>query len=109
MPRRITICLAVVAVIILGSSIGFSQRGPERSGEGVFSVLSKGQAVSLTETGGRYEIGIFTNGPEMLGYNVIEVGRDYVVVEDIAHVREVRIPIYSVKAVEVLKVGQKGK
>ena len=105
--RRIAICLAIVGVIILGTSLAFSQRGPERGGEGVLSVLTKGQAVNVNETAGRYEIGIFSNGPEMLGYNVVEVGRDYVIVEDVAHVREVRIPIYSIKAVTVLKVGRK--
>ena len=106
--RRITICLAVVAVIILGSSIAFSERGPEQGGKGVLSVLIKGQAVSVTEAAGRYEIGIFSNGPEMLGYKVVEVGRDYAVLEDIAHVRELRIPIYSIKAVTVLKTGRQG-
>ena len=104
--RRVAICLAIVGVIVIGTSLAFSQRGPER-GEGVLSVLTKGQAVNVNETAGRYEIGIFSNGPEMLGYNVVEVGRDYVIVEDVTHVREVRIPIYSIKAVTVLKVGRK--
>ena len=101
--RRITISLAVAAIIILGTSIAYSQRGQERGGEGVMDVLSKGQAVNLTDAGGRYEITVLPNGPEMLGYSVHEVGRDYVVLEDIAHVRETRIPIYSVKAVVVFK------
>ena len=106
--RRIAVCLAVVAVIILGTSIAFSERGPEQGREGVLSVLTKGQAVSVTEAAGRYEIGIFQNGPAMLGYNVVEVGSDYVIVEDIAHVKELRIPIYSVKAVSILKAGRQG-
>ena len=100
--RRITISLAA-AIIIVGTTIAFSQHGPEQGGEGVLSVLSKGHAVSLTDAGGRYEIAVLTNGPEMLGYNVVELGRDYVVIEDIAHVKELRIPVYSVKAVVVLK------
>ena len=105
--RRVAICLAIVGVIVLGTSIAFSQRGPVQGGDGVLSVLTKGQAVNVNEAAGRYEIGIFTNGPEMLGYTVVEVGRDYVIVEDVAHVRELRIPIYSVKVVTVLKVGRK--
>ena len=41
----------------------------------------------------------------MLGYKVADVGHDYVVVEDIAGVTELRIPIYSVKAVSILRAG----
>ena len=99
--RRLVVGIALAAVIILGSSFAFSER--DGVGGGVLSVLSRGQAVSLTDAGGRYEIAILTNGPEMLGYNVVAVGQDYVILEDIAHVREVRIPIYSVKAVVMLK------
>jgi hypothetical protein len=105
--RRITVSLAVVSAIILGSSIAFSQRGQEQNGEGILSVLSKGQSVSLNDIAGRHEITILPNGPKMLGYEVIEVGRDYVVLEDIAHVKEIRIPIYSVKAVVVLNDSPK--
>ncbi len=105
--RQIVVFLAAVAAIILGTSIAFSQRGPERGREGVLSVLTKGQAVSISEVAGRYEISIFSNGPNMLGYNVVEAGQDYVILEDIAHVRELRIPIYSVRAVTVLKLGGK--
>jgi hypothetical protein len=38
---------------------------------------------------------------------VIEVGNDYVTVEDIAKVTETRIPVFSIKCVSVLKVGAK--
>ena len=104
--RQIVVCLAAVAAIILGTSIAFSQRA-ERGRQGVLSVLTEGQAVSVSEVAGRYEISIFSNGPQMMGYNVIEAGQDYVILEDIAHVRESRVPIYSVKAVTVLKLGGK--
>ena len=57
--RRIAICLAAVAAIVLGTSIAFSQRGLEKGGEGVLGLLSKGQAVSVNEVAGRYEIRIF--------------------------------------------------
>ena len=68
----------------------------------MLGVLSKGQAVTVKEVGGRYEIGVMPS-VEMLGYTVVEVGQDYVVVEDIAHVNELRIPIFSIKAVSILK------
>ena len=40
----------------------------------------------------------------MQGYKVLEVGVDYMVVQDIAGVTEIHIPLYSIKAVIRLKV-----
>jgi hypothetical protein len=103
--RRVCIAVAFLAVVALGTSFAFSQRGDDHRGQGVLSVLSKGQAVSVKDAGGRYEIGILPN-VETLGYKVVDVGADFVVVEDIAQVTQLRIPIYSIKAVSILKVGR---
>jgi hypothetical protein len=65
-----------------------------------------GQAVNVKDAGGRYEIGVFANGPEPLGYKVVDVGPDFVVVQDISQVNELRIPIYSIKVVSVLKIAR---
>ena len=103
--RRAIIGIVLLGMVVLASSLAFSQRGGEEHGRrGVLSVLSKGQAVSIKDVGGRYEIGIISN-VEMLGYKVVEVGSDYVVVKDITGVTELHIPIYSVKAVSILKAG----
>jgi hypothetical protein len=69
----------------------------------VLGVLAKDQAVSLKDSGGRYEIVVYADGPGVLPYKVIEVGSDYVVVQDIAEVSEWHIPIYSVKAVNIVR------
>jgi hypothetical protein len=103
---RQTIIGIVLLGVVFGASLAFSQKGGERrGGEGVLSVLSKGQAVSVKEVSGRYEIGVMPNA-EMLGYKVVVVGSDYLVVQDIAGATELRIPIYSIKAVSILKAGQ---
>jgi hypothetical protein len=100
--RRAIIGIVLLGIVVLASSLAFSQRGGEEKGHGgVLSVLSKGQAVSLKEVSGRYEIGIIPEA--MLGCKVVEVGADYVVVKDIAGVTELHIPIYSIKAVSILK------
>lgn len=99
--------IVFLGVIVLGASLAFSQRGGEQ-GQGVLSVLSKGQAVSLKDIGGRYEIGVFAEGPQILGYTVMQVGNDYVVLQDIVKVIELRIPIYSVKAVSILSTKGQG-
>ena len=102
--RRVIIGIVLLGMVVLASSLAFSQRGEEHGRRGVLSVLSKGQAVSLKDVGGRYEIGIISN-VGMLGYKVLEVGSDYLVVKDIAEVTELHIPIYSIKAVSILKAG----
>ena len=105
MRRIITAIVLLLGTVVLGASLAFSQRGGDERGRGVLGVLSKGQAVTVKDVSGRYEINIFANGPDMLGYKVVDVGNDYVVVEDIAGVTELRIPVYSIKAVSILKAG----
>lgn len=72
----------------------------------VLSVLAPGRVVSLKAANGRYEIGVFERSPGVLGHKVTEVGEDFVVIEDVAGITESRIPIYSIKAVVILKVGK---
>ena len=104
MRQAFTIIAFLAAVAVASLAIS-KQPTPEQTGRGVLSVLYKGLAVSLKQVAGRYEIGVFTKGPDVLGYKVLEVGQDYVVVQDVAGVTELRIPIWSVQAVQVLKVG----
>jgi hypothetical protein len=102
--RQVILASTITTILALGifSALGQAPAQPR----GVLGVLHAGQAASVKESGGRYEISLFENGPEMLGYKVVEVGTDYLVVEDIAGVSETRIPIFSVKSVVTLKVGK---
>ena len=102
--KKTIIALTLTAFLALGI-FAASGQAPAQP-RGVLSVLGPGQPVALKEANGRYEIGIFDNGPEMLGYKVIEVGSDFLVVHDIAGISETRIPVYSIKAVITLKVGK---
>ena len=102
-------CRKIIAILLLGmvafgTSFAFSQRGEEHGRGGVLSVLSKGQAVGVKDVSGRYEISVIPD-MEILGYKVVDVGSDYLVVRDITGVTELRIPIYSIKAVSILKTG----
>jgi hypothetical protein len=72
--------------------------------EGIFSVLKPGMPVGLTDSGNSYEIQLFNNGPDILGYKVIEAGADYLVLEDVSGVKELRIPIYAIKSVVTTKL-----
>jgi hypothetical protein len=92
-----------IIAVLLCAALTLACLSPEASGQekarkGFLSVLKEGQAVVLKETAGRYEITLMEGG-----HKVIEVGPDYVVVEDLAGVTETRIPIYSIKSITRIK------
>ena len=104
--RQKIVFTVFLVVVLVGASLATSKATTSApSGTGVLSVLAKGQPVNLKEAAGRYSIIILPKGPETLPYKVAEVGPDYVVVQDSVGVTELRIPIWSVKEVQVLKVG----
>ena len=72
---------------------------------GVLSVLHVGQPITLKASESGYEINMLQNGPDVLGHKVVEVARDFVVVEDIAGINAMHIPIYSVRSVTVTTIG----
>ncbi len=71
--------------------------------KGVFSMPKVGQAVNLKDHGSAYSFGSIE--PEVpLSHTVVEVGEDYVVIRDIVGVEETVVPVYSLKAIEMVKV-----
>lgn len=89
----------VLACFLVGLACLFSMApGQERGRKGFLTVLREGQGVVLRESAGRYEISLMEGG-----HKVIEVGSDYVLVEDIAGVSETRIPVYSIKNINRFK------
>jgi hypothetical protein len=73
---------------------------------GILTVLHAGQPVNLADTDGGYKLNLFKDGPDVLGHKVVEVGSDFVVVEDIAGIQQLRIPVYSIKSVGITKIGK---
>jgi len=92
--------LAMTAALLL--TIPATSHGQDKPRKGFLAVLKEGQTITLKENAGRYEITLMKNIP--LGHKVVEVGADYVVVEDAAGVTETRIPVTSIKAIIKLKV-----
>lgn len=75
-----------------------------------FSILKKDQKVGLQETPNGYHIKVFKNfAVEPSLYKVIEIGADYIVIEDAISVNEIRIPIYSIKSITTVKFPPKAK
>lgn len=99
--NRPLIALLLSGFMVLGSFTA-SVEGQEKPRRGFLAVLKEGQSVVVKEVGGRFEITMMKD--VKVGQKVVEVGNDYIVVEDIAGVTETRIPIYSIKSVVRLKV-----
>ncbi|MCX7408683.1 MAG: hypothetical protein NTZ32_11440 [Planctomycetales bacterium] len=104
--KRISNKLILVALVAL-ASFNVSGQAPDQPRKSVLSVLKEGQAVTLKDNSGRFEIGTFDGGPIMLGHKVVEVGTDYLTIEDIAGVIQTRIPIWSIKSIVKLTVPRK--
>ena len=94
-----TIRLLAAALLL---TIPATSHGQEKPRKGFLAILKEGQTVTLKESAGKYEITLMKNIP--LGHKVIEVGVDYVVVEDAAGVTETRIHVTSIKAIIKLKI-----
>jgi hypothetical protein len=94
--KRIVLLLPVIAVVLL--TIGATDV-PKKT---VFSSLKVGQSVGLKDHGTAYEIS-FLSEELPQGHKVIEIGDDFIVLEDLAEVTQTTIPVYSLKAVVRLK------
>ena len=106
--RRTIILLAALASSVVATrSIGTAAPPVERAVSTFLEHLTPGQAVSLTEKDGRYEIGVFPPYMRPLGHRVVEVGPDYVVLRDLVEITDTIVPVYSIKSIKVLRVGGK--
>ena len=95
--------VGVIAVMVLVSARGVEE---PKEPSGIFSMLKVGQRVTLKDEGSAFSLSFFDEEIS-LAHMIIEIGTDYVVVQDIADVTQTTIPIYSVKSIE--KVRVKGK
>ena len=96
-PRLI---LAAVASIILAVGVAAAPKAEPK--KGLFAPLEVGQQVGLKEAAGGYTIRVMPGVP--LGQKVVEVGSDYVLLEDPTGTTQTRIPVTAVRAVVVTKL-----
>jgi len=95
----------ILILLLAGLLFVASGQAPAKP-HGILTVLHAGQPVSLADADGGYQLNLFKDGPDVLGHKVVEVGSDFVVVEDIAGVQQLRIPVYSVKSVGITRIGK---
>ena len=97
---------APILILLLAGLLFFASGQAPAKPHGVLSVLHAGQPVNLADADGGYKLNLYKDGPDVLGHRVVEVGSDFVVVEDIAGVQQLRIPVYSLKSVGITKIGK---
>ncbi len=91
---------ALLGVVFLQSPVL-----PQEKGKTFLSGLKVGQALQIKEVSGRFDITLLDELPALrVGYKVLEVGSDYVLVEDATGITELRIPVYSIKSITKLKL-----
>ena len=88
------ITLPVVAILLSGWAAPAKRT--------VFSGLEVGDQVGLKDTEGGYQISVIGKGI-LQSHKIVEIGDDFIVLEDVAEVTRTTIPVYSLKSVVRLK------
>jgi cell shape-determining protein MreC len=94
--------LAAALVVAVLLSTANSQPTPTAR-RTIFSTLKVGQAVTLKDKGGLYEIGTVDDAAR-LTHKIVEIGDDYIAVQDEVGVTDTRIPLTAVRAVISVKI-----
>lgn len=101
MKRQRTV-IAMVAAAVLAVVVSVAAAPKAEANKGVFAPLEVGQQVGLKEGASGYTISVVPG--VQLGQKVVEVGTDYVVLEDPTGTTQTRIPVTAVRAVVVTRL-----
>ncbi len=99
--RSLGAAAAAFAIGFALSSAGGAESAAEPRPSTVFGALAPGQVVTVKDTAGGVEI---TSMPDLpAGWRVLEVARDFIVVEAPAGAYEQRIPVTAIRSVIFLR------
>lgn len=98
--KRTTIGIVLVFILALGAITPGQQPAQQR--RDFLSALKVGQSVNLKEASGRFVLSTIDDGPP-LSHTVLEVGSDFVLLEDMVGVSEIRVPLYAITSFSRLK------
>lgn len=93
--NRLFVLLPVLAIVLL--AVGAAD-APKKT---VFSGLKVGQPVGLKDHGTDFEISVIDDVPQ--SHKIIDMGDDFIVLEDVGAVTQTTIPVTSLKAIVLLK------
>ena len=99
--------LAVIAVCLLALGSITTGQAPNQPRRDFLAALKPKQSVLIKEVGGRFTISTMDDVPDTLSHKVIEVGSDFVTVEDITGIQQTRIPIYAITSIVRIKTINK--
>ena len=88
---------SILILVLLFLVIPATSYGQDKPKKTFLSALKEGAVVSVKKVAGKYDITVMKNAP--VGSKVIEVGTDYVVLEDPAGVMETRVHVTSIKSI----------
>lgn len=92
--------VVLVFILAIGAITPGQQSAPQR--RDFLSGLKVGQSVNLKEVSGRFVLSVIDDGPA-LSHKIVEVGSDFVLLEDVAGVSEIRVPLYTISSFTRLK------
>jgi hypothetical protein len=96
--------LSIVAVSLISLVLVAAQPDADPPKTGLFANLRKGQEIGLKDVGTSFEVTILADQPGPLGFTILEVGHDFLVLRDISGIQEVRIPLYAIKAITTISM-----
>lgn len=98
--NRAGIGLFLIFITAIAAITSGQQPAPQR--RDFLSGLKVGQTVNMKEASGRFVLSMIDDGPP-LSHKVIEIGSDYVLLEDMVGVSEIRVPLYTISSMTRLK------
>jgi len=99
MTKWRTAVVAAAAVAVAAAAWGAAARPAAQGAKGILAPLTVGRNVALKSAGSAYELTTFSRPTPAGPYRVIEVADDYVVLQDLGGLHDVRIPVFAVKSI----------
>jgi hypothetical protein len=104
--RKSGTALSIFLAAAIASGVAHAQTS---SRSGIFGGLSVGQAVTLQDKQASIDIDAFSGGGQTAGsHRIVEIGPDYLVVEDVVHVTRSWIPLTSIRRITLTNIGGDG-
>jgi len=86
-----------IGLFLIGFGLLGAISGQTQTQTGFLSALKQGDNVVIKETAGKYQITY--HSPDFGTSKILEIGTDYILVEDLSRVMKTWIPVYSIQCI----------
>lgn len=91
------LCLSLMSANWMLAGAAWAQQSSRAS---VFGGLSVGQVISVQDKQGYIEINVISPNPQNVGsHRVVEIGTDYLVIEDVVQVTRSWVPVTAIRRI----------